>query len=106
MASSREFVEYVCEQLSEAGTITYKNMFGEFGIYCNGQYFASICNDMFLVKMTKEGEEFLGEYETGFPYEGAKPCFLITDLDNREKLAQLASITCQALPIKKPKKKR
>lgn len=106
MASSKEFVEFVCEQLSDAGTITYKNMFGEFGVYCNGQYFAAICNDQFFVKMTKEGETFLGTYETGYPYEGAKPCFLITDLDNREMLAKLVTITCHALPIKKPKKKR
>lgn len=106
MASSREFVEYVCEQLSGAGTITCKRMFGEYGIYCNDQYFAVVCDDMLFVKMTKEGEAYLGNFETDCPYEGAKPCFLITDLDNRERLAKLTTITCRALPIKKTKKKR
>lgn len=57
MASSPEFVEYVCEQLSGAGEITYKKMFGEYGIYCNGKIIGVVCDDQFFLKPTKSGRE-------------------------------------------------
>lgn len=106
MASHLEFVEYVVDQLSLAGEITYKKMFGEYGIYCQGKFFAMVCDDCFFVKMTDEGKALLGEYETASPYEGAKPSFLISELEDREKLAKLTQVTCMALPDPKPKKKR
>lgn len=48
MASKREFVEFVAEQLSQSGDIRFKSMFGEYGIYCNGKFFGMVCDDMFL----------------------------------------------------------
>ena len=57
MASKVEFVEFVVDQLQEAGTITYKKMFGEYGLYCNGKIFSLICDDQFFVKITKAGRE-------------------------------------------------
>lgn len=50
MASSPEFVQYVADQLSAAGTITYRKMFGEYALYCNGKIFALICDDQLLLK--------------------------------------------------------
>lgn len=58
MASSLDFVTYVCDQLSGAGNISYKRMFGEYGIYCNGKMFGSICDDQFFVKKTVAGTSF------------------------------------------------
>lgn len=106
MASSQSFVDYVCEQLAGAGEIGYKRMFGEYGIYCNGIYFAMICDDQFFVKVTPAGEALLPQGETGLPYTGAKPAFLISDLEDRDFLARLAQETCAALPPPKPKKKK
>lgn len=106
MASSQTLVDFICEQLSGVGEIRYRKMFGEYGIYCNDIYYAMVCDDNFLVKITDAGKEYLKDYQTALPYEGAKPCFLITDLDNREALAEITRITCQNLPTPKPKKKK
>jgi len=106
MASSLEFVEYVCDQLAPAGEVTYKRMFGEFGLYCDGKYFAGVCDDRFLVKVTEEGKAFLKEYELQEPYEGAKPAFYIENLDDRDNISELVRITCAALPAPKPRKKK
>lgn len=96
MACSLEFVEYVCEQLGDAGEITYKKMFGEYGLYCNGIFFATAENDRFYVKMTKEGEAFLREPVVEEPHQGTK-MFLIEELEDRAFLAELALKTCSQL---------
>ncbi|MEG6520836.1 TfoX/Sxy family protein [Desulfotomaculum sp. 1211_IL3151] len=105
MASSEEFTKYVAEQLSGAGTITYKKMFGEYGLYCNGKFFASVCDNQLFVKITDKGREVLRNPEMASPYEGAKPSFLITELEDKELLCRLATATCKALPEPRPKKR-
>ncbi|HBC92136.1 MAG TPA: competence protein TfoX [Pelotomaculum sp.] len=105
MASTKEFVEYVSGQLAEAGTISYKKMFGEYGFYCNGKFFACVCDNQFFVKITDNGQKILKNAETAPPYEGATPYFLITDLDDKKLLHKLTVATCEALPEPKPKKK-
>jgi len=106
MASSLDFVKYVCEQMEGAGDITYKKMFGEYGIYCDGKYCVAVCDDQVLVKITQAGKTIIPDCETAPPYEGAKPCFLISDLEDRDLLARLVRETCDALPAPKPKKKK
>ena len=106
MASRLEFVEYVTDQLKGAGVITYRKMFGEYGIYCDGKFFAAICDDQLFFKITEGGRKFWPELEEGIPYHGAKPHFLVEELDDREKLAGLVQVTCQELPAPKPKKKK
>lgn len=104
MASRLEFVKYVADQLIDAGNITYRKMFGEYGVYCDGKIFALVCDDQLFVKITEEGRQIAPELEEAPPYEGAKPYFLIEDVDDREFLAELAITTCRALPKPKPKK--
>lgn len=107
MASSLGFAEFICEQLSDSGNITYKKMFGEFGLYCNGKYFALICDDRLLIKDTKAGSELLPNCKKELPYDGAKtPMLLIEDVENRELLTQLTTKTCEELPMQKPRKPR
>ena len=105
MASSSEFVEYVAGQLAGAGNITYRKMFGEYGIYCDGKFFACACDNQFLVKIT-DGKEVHAGRQDRIAVPGAKPCFLIDDLDDREFLRELTAITCAALPAPRPKKRR
>ena len=106
MASSLSYVEYVMEQLSAAGTITYKRMFGEYGLYCDGKYFACVCEDRLLVKCTAAGAALLPDCPRGIPYEGGGE-MLLPDVEDRETLAELARVTCAALPERKkrPRKK-
>lgn len=106
MASSVDFVAYVCEQIGGAGEITYKKMFGEFGVYCDGKFFGCVCDNQFFVKKTRAGGEILPGCEEAPPYDGAKPCFLIDGLDDRELMARFISATCAELPAPKHKKKK
>lgn len=105
MATNPSLVDYVCEQLQGAGEVRYRKMFGEYGIYLNDVYFALYSNDRFFVKISEEGKKYLKEYKTGSPYKGAKEAFLITDLDNRKMLQELALITIKNLPAPKSKKR-
>lgn len=106
MGSSVELVEYIADQLAEAGSITYRKMFGEYGMYCDGKIFALICDDQLFIKITEAGRAFDESLPTAPPYEGAKPYFLIEDIDNREWLTELVRLTCRELPPPKPKRKK
>lgn len=109
MASSPEFVQYMAEQMKDAGNITYRKMFGEYGMYCDGKIFALICDDQLYIKITEAGRKTVPGLTEAPPYEGAKPYFLIEDVDDREQLVKLVEETCSELPLpapKKPRKKR
>ena len=107
MASHSDFVNYVAEQLQEAGNIRTRKMFGEYGLYCDDVFFAVICDDQFFVKITPQGETAFPDLPKATPYEDAKDSFLVEDVDNREQMSRLVRITCEALrnvPQKKRKK--
>ncbi len=106
MASGLDFVEYVCEQISGAGEITYKKMFGEYGIYCNGKIIGVICDDQFFVKKTQAGAGIYPGCEEAAPYTGAKAHFVVESVDDRELMARFISATYEELPAPKPKKKK
>ena len=72
MASHQDFVDYVAEQLREAGTIRSRKMFGEYGLYCDGVFFAVICGDQFFVKITPAGEAAFPNLPKAPPYEGGQ----------------------------------
>ena len=106
MASHPDFVEFVAEQLREAGTIRSRKMFGEYGLYCDDVFFAVICDDQFFVKITPEGEAAFPNLPKAPPYEGARDSFLVEDVENREQMTKLTSITCEALKSKPQKRSR
>ena len=106
MASHRDFVDYVAEQLGETGAIRSRKMFGEYGLYCDDVFFAVICDDQLFVKVTTEGEAAFPDLPKAPPYEGAKESFLVEDVEDRERLAALTRITSQALRDKQQKKGR
>ena len=106
MASNPDFVQYLCEQLAGAGAITSRKMFGEYGLYCDGKFFALICGDQLFLKFTDAGRAFLPDAPLAPPYDGAKDALLITDPDDRETLCECARRTCAALPAPTPKKTR
>jgi TfoX/Sxy family transcriptional regulator of competence genes len=105
MASDLKFVEFVCDQISAAGQVSYRKMFGEYAVYCDEKVVALICDNRLYVKPTAAGRDFIGAVVEAVPYQGAKPCFLIeTQLEDLDWLTQLMRITAQALPLPKPKK--
>lgn len=103
MASKLEFVQYVAGQMEGAGAITWRRMFGEYGLYRNGIYFACVCDDQLFVKITDAGRRIAPHLREVPPYQGAKPCLLVEDVDDRELLVRLAEETCRELPPPKPK---
>ena len=102
MASSLDFVKYAADQLSGAGEITYRKMFGEYGLYCDGKFFAVICDDRLFIKVTEAAQLLGTEFPLESAYEGAKPSFLVEVLEDRDMLAEFVRCTCQALTAKKP----
>lgn len=105
MGSSKDFVEYVCEQVRAAGNIAFRKMFGEYALYCDEKVVALICDDQVFVKKSKTAAELLGDdTEEGFPYPGAKPYYLIGNVDDRQFMTRLIRTVCDGLPAPKPKK--
>ena len=107
MASDRDFVEYVVDQVDEAGIIAYRKMFGEYALYCDGKVVALVCDNSVFVKQTEGGRRFIGEVVEAPAYPGAKMSFLIEEkLDDREWMSELIKITCGELPEPRPKRKK
>ena len=107
MASDLSLVEYIVDQFAEDCAVTYKKMFGEYGLFSHGKMFAMICDDRLLFKRTAGGHAFIGDVVEAPPYPGAKPIFLIEDqIDDAEWLSELARITTQELPAPKKRKKK
>lgn len=106
MASNLSFLEYVLDQASGAGKMTYKKMFGEYGIYCNGKIVGVICDNVFYVKKTQAGTVVCSKLEEGFPYKGAKPHFVCDFVDDRKTFERFIEATFEELPEPKPKKQR
>lgn len=108
MASDKSFLNFIIDQIENAGEITYKHMFGEYALYADGKIFALVCDNKLFIKPTASGRTFIGDVIEAPPYPGAKPSFLIGDkIDDREWLSELVRITLPELPepkIKKPKK--
>ncbi len=106
MSSNKDFVEFIVEQIENAGTITYRKMFGEYAIYSNGKVVGLICDNQLFIKPTEGGKSFIGNVKEAPPYPGAKMSFLIEDkIEDREWISQLIRITSNELPEPKPKKK-
>ena len=107
MASNQNFVEFVIEQIKNAGEITAKKMFGEYGIYADEKLFGLICDNRLFIKPTISGREFIVNVVEAPPYEGAKPSFLIEDkIEDSEWLSELVRMSVKELPALKPKKKK
>ncbi len=104
MASDHQFVRYVCEQMTGAGAISARKMFGEYAIYLDEKIVALVCDNQLFVKPTAAGKALLGDPTEARPFPEAKPYFLIDDgIDDPEALAQLVRVTARELPLQKPK---
>ena len=105
MASKLEYVEFIVDQLQKVGNITYKKMFGEYGLYCNGKIFAVVCDDQLFIKITEAGRKLCPALPEAPPYEGAKNYFLFENVENSDLLTALVAATYLELPAPKPKKR-
>jgi TfoX/Sxy family transcriptional regulator of competence genes len=105
MASDESFVAYVRDQASGARNISFRKMFGEYAIYCGNKVVALICDNQVFVKPTAAGRALLIGVVESPPYPGAKPHFLVSDLNDGQFVAKLLLATERELPEPKPKPK-
>lgn len=104
MSSDKSFVEFIADQMGDAGLISYRKIFGEYAVYCDGKVVALICDNQLFVKQTQGGKAYIGNPAEASPYTGAKPHFLIEDtFEDREWISGLIRTTTEELPIPRPK---
>lgn len=104
MASSKEYLDFVLEQLSELDGITHRAMMGEYIIYYQGKVAGGIYDGRFLVKATKSAMAMMPDAQMELPYDGAKEMLLVDDIENREFLRELLEAMYEELPAPKKKK--
>ena len=105
MASSKEYLDFILEQLSELDEITYRAMMGEYIIYYRGKVIGGIYDDRFLVKNIKAAADLMPEAALELPYDGAKEMLLVDDIENKEFLRDLLEAMYNELPAPGKKKK-
>ena len=106
MASEKEYLEFIMEQLSDLDDVTCRAMMGEYIIYCRGKIVGGIYDDRFLVKPTKSALAMMPDAERVLPYEGAKEMLLVDNVEDRSFLQKLIEAIYEELPAPKPKQKR
>lgn len=104
MGSSKEYLEYVLEQLSDLDEISHRAMMGEYIIYYRGKIIGGIYDDRFLVKPVKAARAMMRDAKMELPYEGAKEMILVEEIEDRVFLRELVEAMYDELPA--PRKKR
>lgn len=103
MATSVDFIEYVCGQIDGKRDVRYKKMFGEYMVYVSGKPILLVCDDTVFVKILPELGELMAEAEKGLPYDGAKEHYVL-DIDDRELTERVIEILEPITPLPKKRK--
>lgn len=104
MSSSREYLDFILEQLSGLEDIRYKQMMGEYIIYYKDKIIGGIYDDRFLIKITETSQTLMPQAQRELPYQGAKEMLLADAVDDREFLVKLINEMYSELPKVKNKK--
>ena len=104
MASRKEYLDFILEQLSELEEIAYRAMMGEYIIYYRGKIIGGIYDDRLLVKPVKSAILLMPDANYELPYEGAKEMLLVNDVDSKDFLTRLFNAMYNELPAPKKKK--
>ena len=105
MATTVDFIEYVCEQITGSGDIRYKKMFGEYMVYVNDKPILLVCDNTVYVKQLDCIAQKMEAADKGFPYNGSKEHYIL-DIENSEFSKEIISVLEPVTPIPKPKKKK
>ena len=105
MASSKEYLHFILEQLSDLDDISYRPVMGEFILYYRGKIIGGIYDDRLLVKKTRSALELMPAVICELPYEGAKEMLLVDEVDSKEFLTELFEAMYNELPLPKQKQK-
>jgi len=104
MASTKDYLDYVLEQLSGLEEISWRAMMGEYILYYQGKVIGGIYDNRFLIKPTKSAKALMPDAAYELPYEGAKEMLLVEDIEDRAFLAELFNATVDELPAPKKRK--
>ena len=104
MASSKEYLDFILEQLSELEDVTYRAMMGEYIIYYGGKIVGGIYDDRFLVKPTRYAMAMMPNAEMELPYDGAKEMILVNNVEDKDFLKELLEGMYRELPVPRMKK--
>ena len=105
MASSKEYLQFILEQLSDWAGISYRSMMGEYILYYRGKIVGGVYDDRLLVKKTRAALECMPTAVCDFPYAGAKEMLLVEEVDNKEFLTKLFEAMYDELPLPKPRRR-
>lgn len=103
MATSTDYIDFVREKIEKFGTIRTRKMFGEYMVYLNDRPLLTVCDNTVFVKKFAELAETMKDSECGFPYSGAKECYIL-DIEDAELLDRVIPILGKIVPL--PKQKR
>lgn len=105
MATTKEYIEYVCAQIAGTGEIRYRKMFGEFMVYVDDKPVVIVCDNTPYVKKLDGISGMMQHAETGFPYDGAKEHYVL-DIDDAEFSRTVVAELERLIPVPKPRKKK
>lgn len=105
MATTVDFIEFVCEQIGGIGSVSYKKMFGEYMVYINEKPIFVVCDNTVFVKALDCIADQMQGAETGAPYKGAKEHYIL-DIDHADLSREIAMILEEHIPIPKPRAKK
>ena len=103
MATSVDFIEFVCEQIHGEYAVRYRKMFGEYMVYINEKPVLLVCDNCVYVKKLPQIQELLSNAQTGIPYNGAKEHYIL-DIENTSLVEQVVSVLERITPLPKRKK--
>lgn len=109
MATKQSTIDFILDQSRSAGNVSARKMFGEYALYCDGKVVGLVCDDTLFIKITEPGKAFVGKYyHEGHAYPGARVSMAIDgdQIEDREWLSKLISITADNVPLPKPKKSK
>lgn len=105
MATTVDFIEFVCEQIQSDMPVRYKKMFGEYMVYVNDKPLLLVCDNTVYVKMLPQISALMSNAATAVPYAGSKPHYIL-DIENRELTSQAIAILEPITPLPKKRKKQ
>ena len=105
MATSVEYIEFVCEQIAGVGAVRYRKMFGEYMVYVNDKPLLLVCDNTVFVKILPELSELMAGADTALPYEGGKVHYIL-DIEDRELTKAVIAVLEPLTPLPKPKRKK
>lgn len=105
MATTEDYIEFVCSQLPDDGATTRKRMFGEYMVYRSGRPVLLVCDNTVFVKMLPELAALMSGAECGFPYDGAKEHYIL-DIEDRAHTERVRALLEQLTPLPRPRRKK